>query len=327
MFVEFVGLFRYLVVNVMGPGQGVHVEKLDNTWTNGLNDTKQTSGCLNCKGPFGGPHLDQESPSMYKTAAGKYVVLLAGATCFGVPQPDSGKWGTNGLPVGPANQRWGGTGVFVYVADKPLGPYAYHGDINNAHGGLNATSCTVCMGNPCPLGKCVLPIQLNSIVRDHSGTPLALTGGMWALNSANQTTNILGDYAEYWQPWSDVVDAAGLPKQLTYLDHFALTLPSVHRQIEMETPSVQFRASEVVLPLKSDETKGERAKTERTVAGPLLDAVKDFRLISDAFCSGDHSKPLVSGVTTVAACAAAVRASFRASFYDSWHAFQEQFVK
>lgn len=58
---------------------------------------------------------------------------------------------------------------------------------------------------------------------------MALTGGMWARNSANEVTDILGDYAEYWQPWSDVVDAAsGLPaKQLRYLDTFTLTLPVV----------------------------------------------------------------------------------------------------
>ena len=83
------------------------------------------------------------------------------------------------------------------------------------------------MGNPCPAGKCVLPIQLNSIVRDHAGTPLALTGGLWARNSADMVTNILGDYAEYWQPWSDVIDAtSGLPKQLTYLSRFTLALPA-----------------------------------------------------------------------------------------------------
>lgn len=119
----------YLVVNVMtGAGAGVHVEKLNDAWTNGLNDTRQTSACLNCGLP------PQESPSMYKTAAGKFVVLLAGATCFGVPQSDSGQWGPNGnLPVGPATKPWGGTGVFVYVADSPLGPYTYHGDINTAN--------------------------------------------------------------------------------------------------------------------------------------------------------------------------------------------------
>jgi hypothetical protein len=33
---------------------------------------------------------------------GEYVVLTAGATCFGVPPPN--------------NQRWGGTGIFVYTA-------------------------------------------------------------------------------------------------------------------------------------------------------------------------------------------------------------------
>ena len=87
------------------------------------------------------------------------------------------------------------------MADKPLGPYTFHGDINNAVGGLHNTSgCTVCMGNPCPAGKCVVPVQLNSIVRDHSGTPLALTGGMWGLNARSEITNILGDYAENWQP-------------------------------------------------------------------------------------------------------------------------------
>ena len=127
---------------------------------------------------------------MYKTAAGKYIVLLAGATCFGVPQPDSGSWSGN-FPVGPATQRWGGTGIFAYVADKPLGPYAFHGNVNNAVGGLHnssgehsrwqttvlalgcvvtrrrrAAGCSVCMGNPCPAGKCVVPVQLNSIVRD-----------------------------------------------------------------------------------------------------------------------------------------------------------------
>ena len=31
-------------------------------------------------------------------------------------------------------RRWGGTGIFAYVADAPLGPYALHGDINNAAG-------------------------------------------------------------------------------------------------------------------------------------------------------------------------------------------------
>ena len=121
----------YLVVNVMTQGGGVHVEKLNGAWTNGLNDTRQTSACLNCGLP------PQESPSMYKTGAaqgGKYVVLRAGATCFGVPQPDSGQWGPQGnLPVGPATKPWGGTGVFVYVADSPLGPYTYHGNVNTVN--------------------------------------------------------------------------------------------------------------------------------------------------------------------------------------------------
>lgn len=61
---------------------------------------------------------------------------------------------------------------------------------------------------------------------------------MWAKNSADQVTNILGDYAEYWQPWSDVIDtASGLPKQLTYLSHFTLklhaaTTPSMAKEVE-----------------------------------------------------------------------------------------------
>ena len=161
---------------------------------------------------------------MYKTAAGKYVILLAGATCFGVPQPNGGSWSGN-FPVGPADGRWGGTGIFTYVADQPLGPYTFHGNINNAVGGLqNASGCSVCMGNPCPAGKCVVPVQLNSIVRDHSGTPLALTGGLWALNARSEVTNVLGDYAEYWQPWADVVDGAGLPKQLVYREQFTLSV-------------------------------------------------------------------------------------------------------
>ena len=46
---------------------------------------------------------------------------------------------------------------------------------------------------------------------------------MWGLNSRNEVTNILGDYAEYWQPWAHVVDDAdGIPTQLSYLDHFTL---------------------------------------------------------------------------------------------------------
>jgi hypothetical protein len=37
--------------------------------------------------------------------------------------------------------------------------------------------------------------------------------------------SICGSYAEYWQPWSEVVNAtSGLPKQLTYLSRFNLTL-------------------------------------------------------------------------------------------------------
>ena len=102
----------YLVVNVMGSGAGVHVEKLNSAWTNGLNMSSQTSACLNCGGP------PQESPQMYKTPAGKYIVLLAGATCFGVPQPNGGSW-SGDYPVGLASARWGGTGIFVYIGAWP----------------------------------------------------------------------------------------------------------------------------------------------------------------------------------------------------------------
>ena len=181
----------------MQGGQGIYVEKLDAAWTNGINDTTQRSNCLNCMPPLGNGSAwrqYEESPSMFKTAGGKYVVLLAGATCYGVPQPNGG--------------RWGGTGIFAYTADSPIGPYEYYGDINNVVGGLSGQGCAECMGNTCPHGKCVLPVQLNSIVRDHTGTPLALSGGMWGLNAANQTTDILGDYAEYWQPCTSLAPLA-----------------------------------------------------------------------------------------------------------------------
>ena len=63
------------------------------------------------------------------------------------------------------------------------------------------------------------------MLQTDSGAPLALTGGMWALNARSEVTNVLGDYAEYWQPWADVVDGNGLPKQLGYLEKFDLSLP------------------------------------------------------------------------------------------------------
>ena len=68
---------------------GVHVEKLNGAWTYGLNDTSRTS--------------PPESLDV-QDRGGKYVVLLAGATCFGVPQPNGGKWSGN-FPVGPADDR------------------------------------------------------------------------------------------------------------------------------------------------------------------------------------------------------------------------------
>ena len=74
-----------------------------------------------------------------------------------------------------------------------------------------------------------------------SGSPLALTGGMWALNARSEVTNVLGDYAEYWQPWADVVDGNGLPKQLVYL------LRSIFMSTWGVWPAV-FRPSRSVFP-------------------------------------------------------------------------------
>ena len=66
-------------------------------------------------------------------------------------------------------------------------------------------------------------MQLNSIVRRFDGAPIALTASLWALDAFNRTTNVLGDFAEYWQPWSAVVDAStGLPKSLAYMPTFEL---------------------------------------------------------------------------------------------------------
>ena len=67
-------------------------------------------------------------------------------------------------------------------------------------------------------------IQANSIIRRHDGSPVAFTGSLWALNARNETTDVLGDYAEYWQPWSEVVDSVGMPKSLVYM-------PSIELQV------------------------------------------------------------------------------------------------
>jgi hypothetical protein len=139
---------------------------------------------------------------MYKTPRGTYVVLTAGATCFGVPQ------GANG------DGRWGGTGIFAYTAKAAMGPYTYYGNVNSL-AGLTDHECGDCMGNQCPGNRCSLPVQINTILRRFDGTPIALAGSTWSLNAFNQTTNILGNYAEYWQPWADVVDHdSGLPRTL-----------------------------------------------------------------------------------------------------------------
>ena len=43
------------------------------------------------------------------------------------------------------------------------------------------------------------------------------------LNARNETTDV-GDFAEYWQPWSEVVDSVGMPKSLVYM-------PSIELQV------------------------------------------------------------------------------------------------
>ena len=220
----------YLAGNCMGGpsvtagNNGIFVERLNSEYTDGLNSSADTSRCLNCVSApdYAAWKAYEESPSMYKTEAGTYVILTAGATCFGVPQP--------------GNQRWGGTGIFAYVADKPLGPYSYTGDINSvtnmtASVGGASDACGECMGNHCPSvpRRCAIPVQLNSILRawdgSNSGKPIGLSGGMWGIDVHNSTTNVLGTYAEYWSAWSDVVDAAtGLPKRLVHRDSFTLPL-------------------------------------------------------------------------------------------------------
>jgi len=98
------------------------------------------------------------------------------------------------------------------------------------------------MGNPCPAGKCVVPVQLNSIVRDHSGTPLALTGGMWGLNARSEITNILGDYAEYWQPCKYphlilIILTSSSPRpHLIILTSSSLSSPYLHLVLTSSSP-------------------------------------------------------------------------------------------
>ena len=94
--------------------------------------------------------------------------------------------------------------------------YEYLGNANNANGNTSAQQCFLCMGPACPAGRCALPVQLNAILRGWNGAPLALTASLWARDAFNGTTDVLGDYGEYWQPWADVVDADGLPKALAY---------------------------------------------------------------------------------------------------------------
>lgn len=201
---------------IYGGSAGNVVEKLNEDFTDG---TGEASDCLECLPSVPKEVSCQESPSMYRTGKGEYVVLTAGCTCFGMPQ---------GIET-PTGERWepyGGTGIFAYVASSPLGPYSYLGNMNNLDGNVSSTVCGECASNtspfPCRSGRCALPVQLNSIPRKHDGTPFALSGSLWALNSAGAVTNILGDYAEYWQPWAHVVDEDGLPNPLVYQRNISL---------------------------------------------------------------------------------------------------------
>ena len=48
---------------------------------------------------------------------------------------------------------------------------------------------------------------------------------MWALDVSGKPTNILGDYAEYWQPWTAMVDSStGLPTTLRYMLNITLNV-------------------------------------------------------------------------------------------------------
>ena len=81
---------------------------------------------------------------------------------------------------------------------------------------------------------------------------------MWALNARSEVTNVLGDYAEYWQPWADVVDGNGLPKQLEYLEKFDLSLP----------PAAVSTAAHTPMPFTMlDEGSAATPATSFTVAG------------------------------------------------------------
>lgn len=199
------------------------VEKLNDDFTDGGGwHGTEVSGNLRELSAGAGAYTTQESPAMYRSPKGKYVVMTAGATCFGMPQPEAAPWG--------------GTGIFAYVSPSPLGPYEYFGNINNRDGNLSdtnaSTACGMCPSNSppfaCQLGNCALPVQLNSIARKHDGSPLGLTGSTWALKSdgagAAAVTNVLGDYGEYWQPWELFVDENGLPKPLVF-----------HRDISLDT--------------------------------------------------------------------------------------------
>ena len=66
-------------------GASIVVEKLNENFTDG--GTGEVSGNLREIAAGAGAYTTQESPAMYRSSGGQYVVMTAGATCFGMPQP------------------------------------------------------------------------------------------------------------------------------------------------------------------------------------------------------------------------------------------------
>ena len=91
---------------------------------------------------------------------------------------------------------------------------------------------------------------------------------MWALNARSEVTNVLGDYAEYWQPWADVVDGDELPKQLVYLEKFDLNLPPADGGQSTRGAAAVSTATHTPMPFTVlDEGSAVTPATSFTVSG------------------------------------------------------------
>eukprot|EP00750_Incisomonas_marina_P024323 INCI5106.1.p1 GENE.INCI5106.1~~INCI5106.1.p1 ORF type:complete len:541 (-),score=63.93 INCI5106.1:109-1731(-) len=127
-----------------------------------------------------------------------------------------------------------GSGIGVYTASAPLGPWTYHENIGCAHSGKNfepqpGCGCGMNGGSPpelhCPAeyGSSVTKAQQNFVIQVHtpSGLEYIWTGDMWQ----SSADGIKAHDLQFWTPLTfvnDSITGIRIPQLVTWVDNFTI---------------------------------------------------------------------------------------------------------